>query len=74
MGHDEKYISEKSEESRIESQEDLDISVRLANPLRIFSRDQLVERATKFAGQCERPDLADTFVKGALVAAHPGRR
>ncbi|KAL1742659.1 hypothetical protein HDZ31DRAFT_65768 [Schizophyllum fasciatum] len=72
MGHDEKYVSEKSEESRIESQEDLDINVRLANPLRAFSRDQLVERATKFAGQCERPDLADTFVKGAVVAAHPG--
>ncbi|TRM67230.1 hypothetical protein BD626DRAFT_171073 [Schizophyllum amplum] len=69
---DEKYISEKTEESQIESQEDLDINVRLANPLRIFSRDQLVQRAQQFAVTCERPDLADTFVKGALVAAHPG--
>ncbi|KIY63462.1 hypothetical protein CYLTODRAFT_382256 [Cylindrobasidium torrendii FP15055 ss-10] len=49
-----------------------DVNIKLVNPLRQFGRDELIERARAFAERCERPDLQDTFAKGALIAAHPG--
>ena len=49
----------------------VDVNVKLANPLRQYSREELIDRARRFAVICEREDLKEEFAKGALVAAHP---
>lgn len=64
------------EEKRLESQnsgsdESMDINVKLANPLRQWSREDLIARAKAFAVKCEREDLQEEFAKGAIAAAYP---
>lgn len=63
-------------EKRLESQnsrsdESLDLNVKLANPLRQWTREDLIARAKAFAVKCEREDLQEEFAKGAIAAAYP---
>ncbi|SPO39294.1 related to arabinose-proton symporter [Pseudozyma flocculosa] len=50
-----------------------DLEVRLANPLKGYSRSDVVQRARDFAHAAGLDDLADVFAKGALLARDPLR-
>ncbi|CAO1630928.1 unnamed protein product [Sympodiomycopsis kandeliae] len=48
-----------------------DLEKRLANPLKGFSQDEVIQRGRAFAAQAGVPEKADLFAKGAVLARDP---